>query len=103
LWIASALDNATSTGQNGNISYAVGSASGPIETADLEFAGYTVKDQVFMSATDNDSGSNFGILGLGPNSGSVWFNELGNASSADTALTRIFLQNATTQMYITSM
>jgi hypothetical protein len=96
------LDNATDTGKTGNVSYAVGSASGPIKTADLQFAGFTVKDQIFMSAEDNESGSNFGIIGLGPNSGSVWFNEFDNKSIADTTLTRIFTQNATTQMYITS-
>jgi hypothetical protein len=102
LWIASGLSSATDTGKTDTINYAVGSASGSLKTADLDFAGYTVKDQMLMTATDNTAGFEFGVIGLGPNSGSEWFRTFDNNSVADTALTRIFAGNTSSQMFITT-
>jgi hypothetical protein len=94
LWIASQLENATQTGKSATIHYAVGEAIGNLQKADLNFAGYTVNDQVFMSPSITPTGFKFGIMGLGPNSGSEWFKTFDNDSAADTAITRIFAANA---------
>jgi hypothetical protein len=96
------LENATQTGKSATIHYAVGEAIGNLQKADLNFAGYTVNDQVFMSPSITPTGFKFGIMGLGPNSGSEWFKTFDNDSAADTAITRIFASNASSQMFITT-
>jgi hypothetical protein len=44
---ANSVPNAKSTGKNAKVVYAVGEADGPIMTADLVFADYTISDQAF--------------------------------------------------------
>ncbi|EPQ54524.1 acid protease [Gloeophyllum trabeum ATCC 11539] len=106
LWVAQNIPNAKDTGKSAKLSYAVGTAAGDIYTAPLEFDGYTVPDQAFIMVTDTKSFSTDisaqgynGLVGLGPNSGSVIYKEIDNASG-DTMLNRIFSQNKTSSNFI---
>jgi hypothetical protein len=95
------VKNAKLSGESGNITYAKGAASGPIKTADLELAGITVKDQAFLEADENSSGSP-GIIGLGPATGSVIYQTFLGDKEAEPPLDRIWAQNSSSQMYITT-
>ncbi|EIN07494.1 acid protease [Punctularia strigosozonata HHB-11173 SS5] len=102
LWVAGSVSNANDTGYTSGVTYAVGSVSGPVMTADLEFAGYTVKSQAFLQvdpSSDNPSGT--GLIGLGPNNGSNIFETTNGLSSADAPLDRIFRQNTSTPNFLT--
>jgi len=106
LWVSfpGTVPSTTDAGKSLSLSYAVGSASGDIHTADLQFDNYTVSDQAFLqvanaSSFSTDSAFN-GLVGLGPNEGSQIASKLGSPSG-DTMLNRIFQQDKTTQNYIT--
>ncbi|KAF7364913.1 Aspartic peptidase A1 [Mycena venus] len=94
----------TDTGKGLSLAYAVGSASGNIHTAQLEFDGYTVQDQAFLQVADASSFSTDdafdGLIGLGPNVGSAIHDKL-DGDAGSTMLNRIFSQNKTTSNYIT--
>jgi hypothetical protein len=107
LWVATSVPGAKDTGKSATINYAVGAASGDINTAELGFDGYSVTDQAFLLVTNTSSFSTAittqgyqGLVGLGPNTGSVIRQKMGNAGG-DSMLNRIFQLNETSQNYIT--
>jgi hypothetical protein len=61
-----------------------------------------VKDTSSFSANITAQGYD-GLIGLGPNSGSVILDKLDQGSAGDTPLNRIFSQNKTTQNYISML
>ncbi|KAK0243957.1 aspartic peptidase domain-containing protein [Armillaria nabsnona] len=101
LWVAGNISDSIDTGKMSELPYAKGAAGGPVKTSTLGFAGYTVQDQAFMQVTpDNDHLIGTGIIGLGPTTGSVIYNNL-TTSVGYTVLDRIFLQNTSTPNYLT--
>jgi len=106
LWVSfpGTPPSTTDTGNSLSLSYAVGSASGNIHTAQLQFDNYTVEDQAFLqladasSFTSDDSFS--GLVGLGPSEGSSIQDKI-DGTAGDTMLNRIFQQDKTTSNYIT--
>ncbi|KAF5380669.1 hypothetical protein D9757_007060 [Collybiopsis confluens] len=101
LWIVGSISDVKSTGLSAGVSYAVGSVQGPIELANLEFGGYSVKDQAFIAASASSSNpSGQGLIGLGPNIGSNIYATIKNSTGASVC-DRIFLQNTSTPNYIT--
>jgi len=106
LWVTGNNIQATDTGKSVTLSYAVGQAKGDIYTATLQFDNYTVNNQAFLLVTDTSSFSTNihvqgydGLIGLGPNSGSVIRNKV-DSNAGDAVLNRIFEQNLTTQNFI---
>ncbi|KAJ7079760.1 aspartic peptidase A1 [Mycena belliarum] len=91
-------------GKSLSLSYAVGSASGTVKSAQLQFDGFTVEDQAFLLVPDRSSFSKDtsfdGLLGLGPNEGSVIHDKLDSAAG-DSMINRIFSQNKSASNYIT--
>ncbi|KAH9037652.1 aspartic peptidase domain-containing protein [Lactarius pseudohatsudake] len=102
LWVAGAVPQAEDTGTSASIQYAVGSAEGPVKTAQLEILGFTVPDQAFIEVPAGDGAPDgTGLIGLGPNTGSHIHDALIDLPAGDTPLDRIFLQNPTTPNYLT--
>ncbi|EGN98510.1 hypothetical protein SERLA73DRAFT_183562 [Serpula lacrymans var. lacrymans S7.3] len=106
LWVTGSVPGAQDTGKSVTLSYAVGQAAGNINTATLEFDGYTVDNQAFLLVTNTSSFSTNinaegynGLIGLGPNSGSAISKAIGS-STGDNMLNRIFQQNSSAQNYI---
>ncbi|KZT09220.1 acid protease [Laetiporus sulphureus 93-53] len=107
LWVAGDVPSSTDLGVSYSIGYAVGTASGNINTATLEFGNYTVEDQAFLlvknasSFSINITSQGFeGLIGLGPNTGSEIRDKIGD-SRGDSVLDRIFQQNASSSNYLT--
>nr|GAT43188.1 predicted protein [Mycena chlorophos] len=101
LWVAGDVSSSTGTGMSGTITYASGSATGPIQQATLDFAGYTVQNQAYIQVTPSSSQpAGQGLIGLGPSSGSIVYQAF-EASEGNTPLDNIFLQNTATPNYIT--
>lgn len=101
LWVAGNVPGAQGTGKTASVNYAIGAANGAVMTANLDFDGYTVDNQAFISvSTDAAHPAGQGILGLGPNSGSEVFQQF-NSEAGDATLDRIFRQNTSTPNYIT--
>ncbi len=54
LWVVPlnnvSVPDSIDTGARANVSYAIGSVSGPVKTAELVFAGYTVPNQAFSKS-----------------------------------------------------
>jgi len=103
LWVTGSVPGSTDTGKSVTLSYAVGQAAGDVNTATLTFDNYTVDNQAYLLVTNTSSFSTditaqgySGLVGLGPNSGSVIRQKVGDASG-DSMLDRIFQQNKTTQ------
>ncbi|KAJ7704727.1 aspartic peptidase A1 [Mycena olivaceomarginata] len=86
----------TDTGKGLSLSYAVGSASGNIHTAQLVFDNFTVENQAFLQVNDASSFSSDSAFDGARNS----VRKLGG-DAGDTMLNRIFQQNKTTANYIT--
>ncbi|KAJ7451632.1 aspartic peptidase A1 [Mycena latifolia] len=109
LWVnfPGTVPSTTDLGKSISLSYAVGSASGNIHSAQLQFDGYTVDDQAFLLVADRSSFSSDtafdGLVGLGPNEGSVIYDKLDSSAAGETMLNRIFSLNKTTSNYITFM
>jgi hypothetical protein len=101
LWVDGSVPNSQKTGESGNVTYAKGSASGPIKTAALVVAGITVSDQAFIEA-DTDSTNSPGIFGLGPATGSIVYQTFAGQADAAPPLDRIFALNSSSEGYITS-
>ncbi|KAG7445719.1 aspartic peptidase A1 [Guyanagaster necrorhizus] len=96
----------TDTGKSLTLSYAIGSASGDIHTASVEFYGYSITSQAFLLVTDTSSFSTDihsqgydGLMGLGPNEGSRVLDKL-NSDSGDSVLTNIFSQVSNSSKFI---
>jgi hypothetical protein len=107
LWVAGAVTTTKDTGISTTLSYAVGQARGDINLATLQFDDYSVVDQAYLLVNDTSTFSADiqaegydGLIGLGPNSGSVVFRELDKEVKGDSVLNRIFSQNKTSQNYI---
>ncbi|KAI9466600.1 aspartic peptidase domain-containing protein [Lactarius psammicola] len=102
LWVAGAVPQANDTGASTSIQYAIGSETGPIKTAQLDILGFTVPDQAFMEVpSGGDAPDGTGLIGLGPNTGSLIHDALDDLPAGDTPLDRIFRQNLTTPNYLT--
>ncbi|KAJ3483030.1 hypothetical protein NLI96_g6584 [Meripilus lineatus] len=109
LWVTGTVPNTKDTLKATSLNYAVGTAAGDINQADLEFAGYKVSQQAYL-LVQNTSTFNMdiksqgfeGLIGLGPNSGSAILDEI-DKDWANSVLTNIFSQNTTTQNYLTVM
>ncbi|TFK52509.1 acid protease [Heliocybe sulcata] len=106
LWVATNVPGAKDLGKSVTLSYAVGQAQGDVYTAQLQFDDYTVEDQAFLMVTNTSSFSTDigaqgynGLVGLGPNSGSVIYQKVDD-STGDNVLDRIFSQNKTSQNFI---
>jgi hypothetical protein len=85
LWVQSntSIPGSQSTGQSANISYAVGSAAGPIKLAEVTFAGCTIPNQAYLEVpAGNGVPGTQGIIGLGPASGSNILDTLSTAAFA---------------------
>lgn len=102
LYVNSDVNGAKDTGKKAEINYAIGHASGPIQTAALEFEGYSVPDQAFVRDTSGEQISGDGIIGLGPNSGSIIRSTLNNAAG-DAVLDRIFRLSPSTPNFVTTL
>ncbi|PBK97383.1 acid protease, partial [Armillaria gallica] len=104
LWVAGNITDSIDTGKMSEIPYAKGAAGGPVKTSTLQIANYTVQDQAFKSTVqvtpDSDHPTGIGLIGLGPTTGSVIYNNL-TTSVGYTVLDRIFLQNTSTPNYLT--
>lgn len=101
LWVHFIGDQpqAQELGTTVNLRYAVGRASGHVHTAEFKIDDYTLADQVFLKVTDTSTFSSdihaqgySGLIGLGPNAGSVILEEMDDVDSANTALERLFQQ-----------
>ncbi|KAJ7143496.1 aspartic peptidase domain-containing protein [Mycena crocata] len=101
LWVAGSVPGSVATGKQGTISYASGGATGPIKTAPLDFAGYTVPNQAFLEVPpDSEHPVGQGLIGLGPSSGSIVYDAFEKEDQGNTVLDSIFIQNTTTPNYI---
>ncbi|KAJ7758113.1 aspartic peptidase domain-containing protein [Mycena maculata] len=102
LWVAAnSVSGAASTGKAATISYASGSATGPVMTGSVDFAGYSVASQAFINVTpDSDHPVGQGLIGLGPSEGSVVYQAF-DSDEGNTILNNIFLQNTSTPNYMT--
>ncbi|KIK01896.1 hypothetical protein K443DRAFT_678040 [Laccaria amethystina LaAM-08-1] len=110
LWVSfpqpSAAANVKDTGKSLTLSYAVGKASGNIQTAQIQFGNYTVDDQAFLLVNDTSTFTSDihsqgydGLLGLGPNTGSLIGKKLSGSAGYST-LQRLFQQDKMTANYI---
>jgi len=93
------------TGKSLSLGYAVGTASGEIQSAPVQLGNFTVSDQAFLlvknaSAFPGSDGTN-GLLGLGFNSGSSIYKKLGKSSSGNTLIQNIFAQGNTANNFVT--
>ncbi|OBZ68990.1 putative aspartic-type endopeptidase CTSD [Grifola frondosa] len=107
LWVTGTVPQTKDLGISASLSYAVGNAAGNINSATLEFDGYTVQDQAYLLVANasgfsiNITAQGFeGLIGLGPNTGSVIRDKVNN-DSGDSVLDRIFSQNTTSANYLT--
>ncbi|KIY63916.1 acid protease [Cylindrobasidium torrendii FP15055 ss-10] len=109
LWVnfPDSAPSTTDTGKSLTLGYAIGSAGGHINTAEVKFYDFTIKSQAFLLVTDTSTFSGDihasgydGLLGLGPNEGSRILDEIDDAS-ANTLLTNVFTQEKSSTNYIT--
>ncbi|KZT67266.1 acid protease [Daedalea quercina L-15889] len=106
LWVTGTIPETTDLGVAESLSYAVGTAKGDINTADLQFGNYSVEDQAYLLVPNVSSFSidivanGFeGLIGLGPNTGSVIRDKMDDAKG-DSVLARIFQENTTSSNYM---
>ncbi|KAI0043884.1 acid protease [Auriscalpium vulgare] len=103
LWVVGTVLNAKHTGAKDDLSFLDGtdnpsscaSLSGPMKTAVLELAGYTVRDQAFLKDPVSGFPEGTGILGIGPHGASKLRAALHNMEG-DPPLDRILGQNIRT-------
>ncbi|KAI0675315.1 acid protease [Trametes maxima] len=101
LTVTGSVPGAKDTGKAATVNYAIGSTTGPVKSATLQFEGFTVKDQAFIEQpVDSDHPDHQGIIGLGPSSGSVVQAEF-SQGAGDPVLDRIFRQNSSTPNFMT--
>ncbi|KAI0344418.1 aspartic peptidase A1 [Trametopsis cervina] len=106
LWVTGDVPGTKDLGKAISVSYAVGMAAGDINSADLDVAGYHIPDQAYLLVKDTSTFSldiksqGFeGLIGLGPNTGSVIENKL-DGDAGNSVLNRIFSQNSTSANYM---
>ncbi|THV05264.1 acid protease [Dendrothele bispora CBS 962.96] len=101
LWVSGDVPGTKDLGVPMSITFAKGDVTGNINTAQLEFDGFTVQNQAYLKAeTAQDVGDTDGVLGLGPSSASD-VRRLLNSSSGDPPLDQIFKQNMNTPNFMT--
>ena len=110
LWVSFTGSQPTTQdlGKSLTLSYAVGSATGQARSATVQLGPYKVDNQAFLLVGNTNSFSMDihrqgydGLLGLGPNKGSVLYKKL-KGHTGDTTLTNIFKQTKDTKdNYIT--
>ncbi|KAG6915624.1 hypothetical protein DXG01_010663 [Tephrocybe rancida] len=109
LWVSfpTTQPSATDLGESLTLAYAVGAASGNAHSTTVEIGNYKVENQAFLLVGNTSTFSSDihaqgydGLLGLGPNKGSVIYKKL-DGHTGDTTLTHIFQQNTTAEAYIT--
>jgi hypothetical protein len=108
LWVTGDVPSTNDLGKSVSVAYAVGTAAGDINAADLDFAGYHVDQQAYLLVANTSSFSvdiksqGFeGLIGLGPNTGSVILDKLNDDEAGNSVLNRIFSQNTTSANYLT--
>ncbi|KAG9024162.1 hypothetical protein FRB95_012030, partial [Tulasnella sp. JGI-2019a] len=108
LWLVGDVPNAVDTGKTSNISYASGSVAGKIMKAPLSFGGYDVAEQAFLSISDTSTFGHgieefgiSGVIGLSPPINSQILKTI-TAQDAVPPIDSIFMQNKTSQNYITA-
>ncbi|KAF8798904.1 acid protease [Phlegmacium glaucopus] len=93
------------TGKSLTLNYAVGSASGDIQTTSVQIGNITINDQALLLVNDSTTfpgaQTTNGLLGLGFNSASSIFTKLGKSSTGNTLIQHIFEQGNTANNYIT--
>ncbi|GLB38616.1 putative peptidase A1 family protein [Lyophyllum shimeji] len=108
LWASfqNAQPTGTDLGKAVSLAYAVGKAAGNVHATTAELGGFKVDNQAFLLVSDTSTFSTDihvqgydGLLGLGPNKGSVIRKKL-DGNTGDTLLTHIFQQNQS-DSYIT--
>jgi hypothetical protein len=109
LWVSfpNAIPSTTDLGKSVSLAYAVGSANGNVNSAKVQLGSYSVDNQAFLLVKDTSTFSSDihvqgydGLLGLGPNKGSVIRKKLDD-DTGDTTLTHIFEQDKSDDSYIT--
>ncbi|RDB14818.1 Aspartic protease 6 [Hypsizygus marmoreus] len=109
LWVAFPKEQpqAKDVGKGVTLAYAVGQASGNVHTTTAQIQSYKVDDQAFLLVGNTSTFSSDihaqgydGLLGLGPNKGSVIRKKL-DGDTGDTLLTHIWQQTQSEQSYIT--
>ncbi|KAF9454879.1 acid protease [Macrolepiota fuliginosa MF-IS2] len=109
LWAAfpSNQPSVTDLGKTVSLNYAVGKVGGSIATTSLSFGGYNVDNQAFLYVTDTSTFTSninaqgyYGLLGLGPNSGSLVRKKISGDSRGDTMLTHIFESHSLSDNYV---
>ncbi|KAF5369259.1 hypothetical protein D9758_002635 [Tetrapyrgos nigripes] len=105
LWVAGNVPGTKNLSVLESLGYAIGNPiTGYINTARLDFDGFSVEDQVYLLVSVEDAQKTSfpqGVIGLGPSASSFIRGSLGNSNSADPPLDRIFQQNTTTPSYMT--
>jgi len=102
LWVTGNIPTTNDLGRTVSVTYAVGQATGEVNSAAVSFGGFDVPDQNYMLVPQSASGDFQGIdgiLGLGPSSGSRIRQSLGT-SAADPLLDQIFRQDTSTPNFI---
>jgi len=97
------VPNSVDTGLTSSLTFAVGEVDGPVKTASLNFANYTVNKQAYLQVTADNTTNlpGTGLIGLGPSAGSNILLAFGGRAAGNTPLDNIFLQNTSTPNFIT--
>ncbi|TDL23434.1 acid protease [Rickenella mellea] len=93
LWVTKNVTDAKVLGVQAAVTYAIGSASGPVQLSTLIFDDFTFKQNLGVNLPAD------ALIGLGPGSNSIVRLKVGN-STGDPPLDRIFQQNMTTPNFI---
>lgn len=101
LWVIGDVPGTKNLSIAAQVTYAEGSAKGFINTADLNFDEFTVKDQAYINVVpSSDNPPVQGLIGLGPSALSH-VRSLVKSQKGDPPLDRIFRQNMSTPNFIT--
>ncbi|CAL1707657.1 unnamed protein product [Somion occarium] len=99
LTVAGDIPNTKDTGKTTELSYAIGSAKGPIKLVEVGYEGYTIPDQAFVLDTSGVQGEDQGIIGLGPSSNSK-IRQVLNSAAGNPVVDHIFKLNSSTPNFI---
>ncbi|KAF5369443.1 hypothetical protein D9758_002520 [Tetrapyrgos nigripes] len=101
LWVDGDVPGTKDLGVPMSISFAKGTVQGNINTAQLQFDGFTIENQAYLRAEfTQDLGDVNGIIGLGPSGASQVIGLL-QSSAGDPPLDRIFQSNPATPNILT--
>ncbi|EJD00455.1 acid protease [Fomitiporia mediterranea MF3/22] len=100
LWVSGDVPNTKNLSIEAEVDYVDSSAKGFINTADMVFGDFTIKDQAYINAIPPpDTPENGGLIGLGPAVSSEILAKI-NGTAGAPPLDRIFLQNASTPNFL---